>query len=58
MWKTVYEWRQKKLLKYVIRIKERLFGVVGECMEDEQSDKKYKKRKMDKINEMGMKEIW
>lgn len=49
MWKTVYEWRQKKLLKYVIRIKERLFGVVGECMEDEQSNKKYKKRKMDKI---------
>ena len=46
MRKIVCEWG-KKIKKYVMRSKERLFGVLGKGMENGESGKEYKKRSMD-----------
>lgn len=50
MRKIVCEWGEK-IKKYVMRSKERLFGVLGKGMENGESGKEYKKRSMDERKE-------
>ena len=42
------EMEEKNLVKYVIGSKKRLFGVISESMEDEESGNEYKKRRVAK----------